>query len=200
MTGLNRSTCDLIEFGGILWDLANPAFFAEQLSQMSVVEMAMKVPTFHTYILPPEGRMTYTGEPTALAMHSVIFKRIAEREKGYNYTSPTKFGNSLKQFLIKNGFTPEHDRITINVAGKNPAFDVIWLEEKTDVCKHVKCSHRMLDPAILYMIKGDERIPGLSLCKQRSGLFNDSRISHCAIDDALDTLILLQHKAKELLK
>ena len=68
-TGLDLSYCQMLEFGCVLDDMEAP------------VE---NLPTFHCYILRPY----YTGDPYALAMHSTIFKRIANLEPGYNYYKP----------------------------------------------------------------------------------------------------------------
>lgn len=175
-TGLDLINCDIIEFGAVLDDLSNPL----PLEQL---------PVFHTYF----SKDKFLGEPYALSMHKEIFLRIAERKEGYTYISAEKLGNQFKQFLLKNGYNLEKDRITINVAGKNfSSFDLQFLKNKTDFCKHVHPSARVLDPAILYYERGDERLPGLSTCLKRAGF--EGNVSHCAIDDALDVVKLIRAK------
>jgi hypothetical protein len=166
--------CDIIEFGAVLDDLSN---------QLPLEQL----PVFHTYF----QKNLFLGEPFALSMHKEIFLRIAERKEGYSYTSTEKLGNQFKQFLLKNGYNLEKDRITINVAGKNfNSFDLQFLKNKTDFCKHVQPSAKVLDPAILYYQKGDDRLPGLSKCLERAGF--SSTVKHCAVDDAFDVVKLIR--------
>lgn len=184
-TGINSKTCDLLEFGALLDDLSN-LLPIDQL------------PKFHCYFLPPESGV-FTGEPTALSMHPTIFKRIAEREAPYNYFSTNRFGYQFKKFLLDNGFKSEDDRVTINVAGKNVAWDINFLEDKTDIKKHIKMRHRVLDPGILYLQKDDDRIPGLEECKKRAGIV-ETRVNHNAIDDAIDVILLLRCRLSHVYK
>ena len=175
-TGGIEDNVDILEFAAVLDDLSNP----RQIEDL---------PFFQTYFI----KDNYIGEPTALAMHPKIFKRIATREKGYNYMSATKLGNVFKQFLIKNGYNSERDTVTINAAGKNfAAFDLRFLKSKTDLLKHVNIRSRILDPGILFLNKDDNSIPGMAECKKRCGL--NEFISHEAKDDAIDVIMLLREK------
>ena len=174
-TGLCEDTCDIIEFGAVMDDLAHP-----EIAYCSL-------PKFHCYFIKDQ----YEGQPYALSMHPHIFRRIADREEPYIYTSAMKFGNMFKKFLIKNGIEEKHDKVTINVAGKNfGIFDYQFLKRKTDMCKHVKMRHKMLDPAMLYMKIGDESLPGLEECKRRAGL--PPEVTHNALDDAMDVVKLMR--------
>lgn len=182
-TGIGRPKCDIIEFGAIFDDLRNQRPIAS-------------LPRFHCYFLPPEGE-TYCGEPYALSMHPLIFRRIADREKPYDYVSPRKFGFRFKQFLLSCGYILEKDSITINAAGKNfAAFDLQFLDEKTDLSKHVGIRHRIIDPSILYIKKDDEALPGTKECKERRKLLTGdtatAEVSHTAIDDAIDVINLVR--------
>lgn len=188
-TGLNPKTCDIIEFGAVLDDLANPKPLNE-------------LPRFHCYFLPHEEG-TFRGEPYALSMHPVIFKRIAEREKEenkkYKFTSPMRFGNLFKRFLVDNGYKLEHDKVTITAAGKNfAAFDLRFLEEKTDMLNHVNVRHRIIDPAILYLDGNDTSLPNMNMCKARMGLVGE--VAHNAIDDAFDVIQLIRFKLGAIFK
>ena len=175
-TGLDPDTCDIIEFGAIVDDLTD-------------IVPVETLPKFHCYFLKP----TYSGEPFALSMHPHIFKRIANREDGWNYMSATKFGNAFKKFLVANGHEEKHDKVTITVAGKNfGAFDLQFLNKHTDLSKHVQIRHKILDPAILYIQKGDDVLPGLAECKIRAGL--GGNVSHNALDDARDVVKLIRKK------
>jgi len=174
--GLDPKICSILEFGAVLDDLCNPLPLKD-------------LPIYHCYFISP----LYQGEPFALSMHPSIFKRIAEREPGYNYCSPSHFGNGFKKFLIENGFKAEHDRVTINVAGKNfGAYDLQILNEQTDIAKHVKIRHKILDPGILFVEPDDESLPGLGECKKRAGL--PEKVSHTAVEDALDVVELIRFK------
>jgi oligoribonuclease len=172
--GLDPETCDILEFGAVLDDLKN----------QRPIKM---LPTFHCYFAQP----AYKGEPYALSMHGKIFERIASKEKGYDYYAPTKFGMTFKRFLMQNGYECERDIITINVAGKNfGAFDLQFLNRQTDLRKHVKISHKFLDPAILFVDRDDNRLPGLSDCKKRAGM--SEHVAHTAVADAMDVVQLIR--------
>lgn len=78
-------------------------------------------------------------------------------------------------------------------AGKNfGAFDLQFLKSYMGMF-----AHRSLDPAILYMEKGDKKPPDLMECKARAiergyGGFESTVVSHDALDDAMDVVKLLQ--------
>lgn len=183
MCGLNPDTCDILEFGAVLDDLENPKPLEE-------------LPTFHCYFLPMGEGGTFRGEPYALSMHPNIFKRIADREDGYDYYSPRKFGNSFKNFLLSNDYWAEHGKVYINVAGKNFGnCDLNFLNKQTDLNKHVHIRHTILDPAILYMTKEDRISPGLSSCLARADF--DPHVNHDAVGDAMQVVQLLRKKFVE---
>jgi len=172
--GLDPETCDVLEFGAVLDDLKVKAPFKQ-------------LPTFHCYFALPN----YRGEPYALSMHPKIFENIANRTKGYTYVTPTKFGNLFKRFLLNNGYESESDRVTINVAGKNfAAFDLQFLNRQTDLSKHVKIRHKILDPAMLFISYSDYVLPGLSECLKRADL--PSHVAHNAVSDAMDVVKLIR--------
>jgi len=173
--GLDWKNCDIIEFGAVLDDLNN----------QRPIKM---LPQFHCYFC----QQSYQGEPYALSMHSTIFRRIAEREKGYTYCDPTKLGMLFKRFLMNNGYESEHDVVTITAAGKNfGSFDLQFLNEKTDLSKHVNIRHRIIDPSILFVSREDISLPNMAECKKRAGM--SEYIAHDAIADALDVVGLVRH-------
>jgi len=181
-TGLDRHVHDLVEFGAILDDLRNP-------------QPLDSLPKFHCYFILEK----YTGSPFALSLHSVAFRRIADRTQGYTYISAMKFGHSFKQFLVKNGYELEHDMATITAAGKNfGAFDLPFLEEKSDLLKHVNIRHRILDPAVLFLTKDDNLLPGTETCKARMCLPDKS--AHTAIEDAMDVIKMVRYKLGNMFK
>ena len=167
---------DILEFGAVLDDLNNPLALED-------------LPIFHCYFL----QESYHGSPFALSMHPTIFRRIADREPGYTYVNPMKFGHMFKKFLIQNGYEEEQQLIRINAAGKCfGTSDLPALWAKTDIAKHVRIRKKVLDPGILYLERGDESLPGLSECKKRAGL--DETVAHNAVDDAMDVVRLLRKK------
>jgi len=174
--GLDPETCDILEFGAVLDDLTDRR-------PINIL------PKFHCYFVLPE----YRGQPFALSMHPKIFRRIADREDGYTYVSPTRFGNMFKKFLSENGYEIKNDRVTINAAGKNfGAFDLQFLNKQTDLAKHVKIRHKILDPAMLYLKYGDNSLPGLSECKRRANM--QEEVAHDAVADAIDVVKLLREE------
>lgn len=176
-TGLDPINNDIIEFGAVLDDLKNQRPLEE-------------LPKFHAYICKEE----YRGQPFALSMHPTIFRRIANREEGFNYLYPNTLGKAFQSFLIKNGYELEKDRIVrINVGGKNFAsFDLQFLKNQTNFLNSVRISQKILDPGILCLEKNDESVPGLKQCLERVGI--NKEIAHNTIDDALDVVKILRAK------
>jgi len=175
--GLDEDTCDIIEFAAVLDDL----------SDLKPID---KLPVFHTYFIKDR----YVGEPYALSMHPIIFRRIAERDtKKYRFMSAMKLGYAFRKFLVENGYKEEHDQVVITAAGKNfAAFDLQFLKRKTDLLKHVNIRHRIIDPAILYLKGGDDAPPGTEECKKRAHL--DPKIEHTAEADAKDVIELIRYQ------
>jgi DNA polymerase III epsilon subunit-like protein len=180
-TGLNPKTSDIIEFGAVLDDLENPRPIEE-------------LPRFHCYVIPtprPKGSY-YIGEPYALSMHSAIFRKIANRDEGYNYYGVDLIMYYFRDFLCHNGYTMNaKGRLVINIAGKNAAmFDVPFLKEHISNWQGVEFSHRVLDPAMLFLKISDNRLPDGETCKKRAGL--EGLVSHTAIEDAIMVIRLLR--------
>ena len=176
-TGLNEDTCDILEFGAVLDDL-------------SVQKPIEELPFFHCYVLPPNGK-NYTVEPYAASMHPVIFRRIAERESPYTYVNPMKMGYGFKMWLVNNGYPVENDKVYINAAGKNFAsFDLQFLKRKTDLLKHVRIRHKILDPSNLLFNDLDEVLPGTEECLRRCG--ESVNVQHTAIEDAKDVIRMIR--------
>jgi len=80
----------------------------------------------------------------------------------------------------------------ITVAGKNFAtFDLKFLERLPRWKQLIKVRQRVLDPTILYIDwKEDDSPPSMSTCKKRAGL--PPEITHNAVEDALDVIMLLR--------
>lgn len=75
------------------------------------------------------------------------------------------------------------------IAGKNPSFDLAWIEHHLDL--GWKVNHRTLDPGLLLIDWGkDEHVPGLGRCKERAGI--PGGVCHTALQDAWDVVLLLR--------
>ena len=175
-TGINVDNCDILEFGAV----------ADDLDEGMPVEA---LPQFHCYF----KQETYTGEAFGLAMNTEILRRISCEEEGYNYYNPNKFGHKFKMWLIDEcGYDLESDRVTINVAGKNfGTYDYPMLKTKTDLFKHVGMRTRFIDPSIMFLQRGDDSIPGLGVCKVRSG--SENYVDHTALEDSIDIVNLVRY-------
>ena len=185
---MDIDSCDLLEFGAVVDDLAD----------QKPVE---KLPVFHCYFTPPNGQ-TFQGQPYALSMHPTIFRRIAERAPPYSYVHPNRFGNLFKQFLLKNGYVAEHDRVVITVAGKNfGSGDLQFLNRKTDLPKHVEIRSKILDPAVLLLQKDDLVLPGSEACLERlcrAGVVKSGIVEHNAVQDAIDVIHMTRYGLRHL--
>lgn len=99
------------------------------------------------------------------------------------------FGEDVKEnvFECKN-----HPPLYFTAAGKNfVSFDQKFLERLPRWKQYFSIRNRVLDPAILYVDwKEDDSLPGLSKCKERAGL--DNVVTHVAVEDAMDVVMLLR--------
>ena len=153
-----------------------------------------QLPSFQTYIINDDDR--YYGKSIMLGMHKLIWERIANRTKGYNYMIPEKVTIQFYDFLYENGFQAEEDnnKIWFNVAGKNYAnFDQQFIEQQLPDWNEILKNHRrVIDPAILYYKDGDTKLPDTKTCIERAGL-NDP-VSHEALADAQTVIRLIRNK------
>jgi len=105
--GLEPDTCDVIEFGAVLDDLARPPHSG--------------MPTFHCYITKDQD--IYQGQPYAMSMHSEKLRRIANREKGFTYLPGDMLDEVFSDWLEGEGVNG-----TVVAAGKNfQGFDMRFL-------------------------------------------------------------------------
>jgi oligoribonuclease len=185
--GLNEKVCNLIEFAAVLDDTKNQ-------------RPLNKLPKFHRYILPPDGRY-YTGEAMALSFHADIFRKIATWTPSSDYIviPPERLGQEFAQFLRENGVEGK-----ITVAGKNfSSFDLGFLMqvpefqkhvglERTDTTARVTLAKRTIDPAIMYWNPDEDLLlPDTKLCIKRAGI-DQSGTDHTAMADALDVVQLVR--------
>jgi len=126
-TGLDPNACQILEVGAVIDDWKTPV---EEL------------PTFHCYV--DNGDYLW-GSPYALSMHPKILRRIATKEKGYDYVEPNKVAGWFQHWLMAHGINPDKHHIT--AAGKNFAsFDRQFLKQLPDWEDFVKTQHRRIVP------------------------------------------------------
>lgn len=182
-TGLDKQTCQLLEFGAVIDDLDN---LKKPLNEL---------PKFHCYIL----RDFYVGEPYALAMHAEIFTRIAHKKEPWLYYTEGEFVSHFYHFLAQNGVDPSR----IKASGKNFAsFDehflskifrensAVYFVDNTVGTHKLKFNHRVLDPAMLYWDRADDWLPSSQTCMDRAGL--KDKVAHTAVEDAMMVLKLIR--------
>jgi len=168
--GLDENYCDIIEFGAVLDDLDTPL---EDL------------PRYHCYLTNDKNR--YQGEIAAMAMHGTIFKRIASREKGYNYIPTDILDENFSSWLKEHGL----DKIVI--IGKNFAnFDLKFLQ-KIGFGNSTNFHRRILDVGSMFYDSVKDIVPpNLEECLRRARV--EKTVEHTAVEDALDVLRCVRYK------
>lgn len=187
-TGLNKKTCDIVQFAAVLDDLNNP-------------QPIEKLPTFLAYFTSN----SYSGEPFALSMHPAIFRKIADAQKqkldydeaeNAHYMDIHGLPYAFRNFLTKNNVPedPKTGSISLNIAGKNAAmFDLPFLKKKIKNWQRVYFKHRVIDPAVLYFELGkDKELPDSKKCMERAGIAGE--VAHTALEDALTVVKLIRNK------
>ncbi|CAE7860239.1 hel308 [Symbiodinium microadriaticum] len=175
--GLDPEWCDVIEFGAVIDDLASP------------IET---LPRFHCYITRPGNK--YRGEPYAMAMHSKILYRIANREHGFTYTPHDLLDEVFASWLTQHEMLIEGDpvRKSITIAGKNFAtFDLNFLK-KLGFGKLSHYKHRIIDPGSMFLKINDQMVPGLKDCMTRANV--EGEVDHTAVEDAIDVIKCVRYK------
>jgi len=86
----------------------------------------------------------------------------------------------------------KHRQFEFNIAGKNPHFDLSFLNEVEDWEDDIAPHHRVLDPAILFWLpRKDGTLPNMQQCLDRANN-NKWTVKHRALDDARDTIRLIR--------
>ena len=79
----------------------------------------------------------------------------------------------------------------VTPAGKNFAsFDRQFLKRLPEFQNKVRLHHRTLDPAMLFWLAADERLPDSKTCYERAGM--DPKVAHTALEDALAVVQLIR--------
>lgn len=188
-TGLDSETCQILSMGAVIEDTNNTLSFRE-------------IPKFHAIIL----RDKIQGEPFALNMNKDLISLMVEYQKSNDvkkaeltaangiFIKEDELASQFLYFLTLNGFDYKDAPIKINVIGKNfGTFDKLFLQKVEDWSKFIKINQRILDPSMLFTdFKNDEELPNLAECKRRAGF--DGTVSHNALEDAWDVVLLLRNK------
>lgn len=185
-TGLDPECCNVIEFAAIIEDTDNPL----PLDQL---------PKFHVFLEHKE----YTGSAYAISMHQRIWDGLKDlKNSPVKVIGAATLAREFSNFLVENGIGKltefgGHTPTTITVAGKNfGTFDLQFLKKSYKWEEYIKVRHRIIDPALLYLnLSTDTELPGLDECKKRAGL--DGVVSHNAVEDAFDVILLLRNKFNE---
>jgi len=162
-TGLDWTTCQILEVGAVVEDTAHP--------EVPVTEL----PTFHSYVV----NEPVAGQPFALAMHQHILHRIAKQVPGYLYLKPWQVYPELQDFIEKHFPQGRH----VCLGGKNVAnFDRNFLRQLPG-WDDSKFQHRTVDPTVLYWRPGSgEELPSTKMCMDRAGI--PGAVAHTAVEDA----------------
>ncbi len=174
-TGLGPDACQILEIGGVYDDWTRPI---------------RDLPRFHCYVVHQQ----IVGQPFALAMNAAILRRLADPQKGDDFLRPGEVADAMAAWLGRCGW----DLSTgITPAGKNFAsFDRQFLKRLPDFERKVRLHHRTLDPAMLFWLPGDEKLPDSKTCYERA--YMDPKVAHTALEDALAVVQLIRAGVKRL--
>lgn len=177
-TGLDHKNCQIIEFAAVLRDTKNPIKPEES-------------PSFHCYV----KHDVYQGEPYALQLNQRIFQELAKDPGKADAPVYTLSETYLKfyDFLLANGYKASKNtkRIHFVAAGKNFGnFDLNFLRKDPLWDEKFLVSSRILDPAMLWILESDNRVPGLGKCMERAGI--SGVVTHHALNDVYDTILTLE--------
>lgn len=202
-TGLDITAKDamILSVGMIVDDLANPQPYE-------------KLPKIH--VMVDVHNTPIKGELVAITMNGHL---LSEIQRLGNLSRAAKIGDSLTFDGVSCGDFPGKGHVDhllmrcmagdylaafiqdnfkgtkVTIAGKNVgSFDVPFLEATwPDLFRYTKRNHAFIDPAVLYMLPTDDKVPSLGLCKERAG-FADTAVAHTALADAWDVCRLLRHR------
>ena len=198
----NVEDLPILEFGAIIEDTNNPLAWDD-------------IPKFNKIIRHEQ----YRGGAFAINLNARIFEILAKREtfkrnereeydSHHGIIELKDLSQEFFKFLVPHlGKFKEGDDfdavlhnsdiykqapLTITPAGKNfDAFDRKFIELIPKWDSYIRLRHRTIDPTTPYIDwLNDETPPGLGECLQRAGIIK--QITHCAVEDAFDTLQVLR--------
>jgi DNA polymerase III epsilon subunit-like protein len=174
-TGLDPNVCQILEIGAVYDDWTRPL---------------RELPTFHCYVVHKQ----IVGQPYALALNGETLRRLADPEKGEDLLLPEEVAGKMAAWL--GGCAWDLSK-SITPAGKNFAsFDRQFLKRLPDFENKVRFSHRTLDPAMLFWLPGDEKLPDSKTCYERAGM--NPKVAHTALEDAVAVVQLLRTGIKRM--
>lgn len=179
-TGLNPNTCQILQFAAVFDSFSRPLEKAPILNLLLAAD-------------------NYSGEPYALAMHSDIFKILAQQKLGTTTLHGREVGvikstDLVDKFICwisKLGWPYGH---RIVCTGKNFAtFDLRFLQQYG--WNKVGMHHRVIDVGSFYLCQTDIEPPSTKECLGRAGL--PETITHDAVEDALQVCQLIRRHFNE---
>jgi oligoribonuclease (3'-5' exoribonuclease) len=191
-TGLNPETCQILEIGAVFDDWT-----------LSIKDL----PTFHCYVVHKQ----IVGQPYGLALNADTLRKLANPPPGDSrrftpgvgekqcdpnevYLRPEMVAGDMAAWLNTLGWPLDK---SLNVAGKNFAsFDRQFLKRLPEFEHKVHLSHRTLDPAMLYWLPTDDKLPDSKTCYERAGM--NPTVAHTALEDAISVVQLLRTGVKRL--
>lgn len=183
-TGLDPNTHDILEIAAVLDDLKNPWPIKD-------------LPVFHYHV---NKTTPYCVDVKAIKVHgrNILADISYKIENDSPYICyPEEIFTRLSNFLYSHGYEDYKESFCLNVAGKNfSTFDLPFLQkiDKKHWC-NISFRSRVIDPAILYFdAKKDDHLPNLETCLQRANI--REKVSHNAVDDAIQVIKLIRHKFK----
>ncbi len=174
-TGLDPETCQTLEIGAVFDDWTLPI---------------RDLPTFHCYMVHKQ----IIGTPFGLALNADILRRLSDPQPGEDFLLPHEVADAWAAWMGRCGW----DLSTgITPAGKNFAsFDRQFLKRLPDFEKKVRLHHRTLDPAMLFWLPSDDKLPDSKTCYERAGM--NPKVAHTALEDALAVVQLIRTGIKRL--
>ena len=176
-TGSDPLTCQIIEFAAVLEDTSKPDVPVEALP-------CLRLAVHHEVV---------TGSVAALALNARLLQEITDAAEKNNlpddHCLPEEVLLRFAAFLDANDVNRKRALVA---AGKNFAsFDLPFIHKLPGYGELIKISNAVIDPALLYLDwQNDRKLPNMSSCKERAGL--TGKVSHQALDDARDIVLLLR--------
>jgi len=174
-TGLDPETCQTLEIGAVFDNWTLPLD---------------KLPRFHCYVVHEQ----IVGQPFALALNADILRKLANPQKTEDFLPPSEVADAMATWLGRCGWDVSK---VVTPAGKNFAsFDRQFLKRLPNFENKVRLHHRTLDPAMLFWLRVDAKLPDSKTCYERAGM--DPKVAHTALEDALAVVQLVRTGVKRL--
>jgi DNA polymerase III epsilon subunit-like protein len=172
-TGLDPNKHSILEIGVVFDDLANPNHDIYDINNQ-----------FRALINPND--IVYNT--FAMKMNLNLIEEI--NNANFKYPNDSEACKSLADWLLLKRYIGGGEFV---FAGKNCAtFDLPFIQSKYGDFRAITKYKYVLDPAILYMKKDDEKVPNTALCSERAGIVNKN--PHSAISDAIEICELIRKK------